>query len=228
MLRHLLLALCLVAGASMAVERSATSSVSHTLLRSGSAMGTYPSRPACVDARTALRATDAPTKTTGQVRYVCREDDAVTVMYGPNPTVPPPPTPVNCAVSNWGVWTAGAWSTCSNRQQSRTETRTRTVTTQPANGGAACPALTETRIATQPCGGPAILSWSHDGLNTDGFRINYGSSPTALTQTIQLSGAAVRAHSIAYLVPGTYYFSVKAYRGADESNPSNVVSKVIP
>jgi hypothetical protein len=59
--------------------------------------------------------------------------------------------PVDCVVSQFSDWTGGAWSQCVNNTQSRTETRTRTILTQPANGGLACPALTETRTATQSC-----------------------------------------------------------------------------
>lgn len=61
------------------------------------------------------------------------------------------PVPVDCAVGAWSEWTGGAWSACLAGTQTRQETRTRSVLTQPANGGAACPALTETRTASQPC-----------------------------------------------------------------------------
>lgn len=79
--------------------------------------------------------------------YTCRTIAQVVVTATP----PPPPVPVNCAVSQWGAWQPGAWGACSNGTQSRTETRTRTITTQPANGGTACPALTETRTVSQAC-----------------------------------------------------------------------------
>ncbi len=59
--------------------------------------------------------------------------------------------PVDCMVSQFSDWTGGAWSQCVNNSQTRTETRTRTITTPPANGGLACPALTETRTATRSC-----------------------------------------------------------------------------
>lgn len=62
-----------------------------------------------------------------------------------------PQAPVNCVVSAWSDWTGGTWSACTNGSQTRQETRTRTIVTQPANGGTACPALTETRAATQAC-----------------------------------------------------------------------------
>lgn len=69
----------------------------------------------------------------------------------------PPPTPVNCVVSEWGDWIPGSWGVCSNGQHSRTEMRVRTVTTQPANGGAACPVLNETRTVTESCQVPQVM-----------------------------------------------------------------------
>lgn len=94
----------------------------------------YPSLQACAAAADAL----------GVARtYTCRTSATVVVTAAPQP--------VNCAVSAWSSWQAGAWSACSSGTQSRTETRTRTITTQPANGGAACPALTETRTVSQAC-----------------------------------------------------------------------------
>lgn len=65
---------------------------------------------------------------------------------------PPPPPPIDCVVSAWTMTSAGPWGACSAAgTQTRDEVWGRTVTTQPANGGAACPALTETRTGTQAC-----------------------------------------------------------------------------
>lgn len=66
-------------------------------------------------------------------------------------TVTPPPQPVDCVVSDWTFQSATAWSACVNSSQTRTETWVRSVLTQPANGGATCPTLTETRTGTQSC-----------------------------------------------------------------------------
>jgi len=65
--------------------------------------------------------------------------------------------PINCAVSGWS-----AWSVCSVTCGGGMQTQTRTITTQPAFGGVACPALSQ----SQPCntqGCPvncAVSSWS--------------------------------------------------------------------
>eukprot|EP00943_MAST-04B_sp_MAST-4B-sp1_P003727 g3727.t1 len=69
----------------------------------------------------------------------------------PSPPPSPSPSPVNCA----GSWSS--WSACSGGTQSRTYT----VTTQPSNGGTACPSSPESRSCTAPvnCAG-SWSSWS--------------------------------------------------------------------
>ena len=80
------------------------------------------------------------------------------------------------------------------------------------------------------------LSWSAPTLNTNGtilndlagYYINYGTSATALSQTVTVTGATSTTYTVANLVPGTYYFSVTAYNSAGtESAPSPTVSKTI-
>jgi hypothetical protein len=74
-------------------------------------------------------------------------------------TISTAPQPVDCVVSAFGAWTSNNdWSplTCpASGIQTGTETRTRTVVTPAANGGAACPALTETRSTTRTCSAPS-------------------------------------------------------------------------
>lgn len=91
------------------------------------------------------------TTTRYQIRYPNRY---VTATYAPS-------APVDCVVSAWSEWTGGTWSACTNGTQTRQETRTRTVVTQPVNGGAACPVLTEARTATQACESPPTGDWVH-------------------------------------------------------------------
>ena len=62
-------------------------------------------------------------------------------------TPAPSPVSVDCEVSDWGDFGA-----CSASCGGGTQTRTRTIVTQAANGGSSCPALTETLPCnTQPC-----------------------------------------------------------------------------
>jgi hypothetical protein len=84
--------------------------------------------------------------------------------------------------------------------------------------------------------GNATLSWQAPTQNTDGstlsnlagYRIYYGTSSAALTQTIQISNPGLNTYFIEGLSPATYYFAVKAYTASGaESTNSNVASKVI-
>ena len=84
--------------------------------------------------------------------------------------------------------------------------------------------------------GGAELSWTPPTQNTDGssltnlagYRISYGTSPTALTQTVQVANAGITRYTMSNLSPGTYYFAVRAYTsGGTESGNSNVSSKVV-
>jgi hypothetical protein len=83
-------------------------------------------------------------QTTGTVTHKCQ-----TPVYTAVETFRANPAPVNCVVSAWNVW-----SPC----LSGTQARTRTIVTQPANGGTACPALTETQACTVPA--PAPTTWT--------------------------------------------------------------------
>jgi hypothetical protein len=82
----------------------------------------------------------------------------------------------------------------------------------------------------------ATLSWTPPSTNSDGstltnlagYRIAYGTSANALTQTVQIANPSVTTYTVANLSPGTYYFAVRAYTGrGTESANSNVSSKVV-
>jgi hypothetical protein len=105
-------------------------------------------------------------------------------------------------------------------------------------GSASLPtfSITVTAIAP-PANGNATLSWTPPTQNTDGstlsnlagFRIQYGTSPSALSQTIQVTNPGMATYVVTGLSSGTWYFSVKAYTssGAESAN-STVVNKTIP
>ncbi len=85
-------------------------------------------------------------------------------------------------------------------------------------------------------GGSASLSWTPPTANTNGsqltnlagYRIYYGTSPTNLSRTVQLSNAGLTRYVLSDLSPATYYFSIRAVNSAGaESAGSNVVSKVV-
>lgn len=84
--------------------------------------------------------------------------------------------------------------------------------------------------------GAATLSWTPPTQNDDGtslsnlagYRISYGTSSTALTQSIQVSNASVSTYIVEGLAPATYYFAVRAYTTAGtESVNSNIAIKSV-
>jgi hypothetical protein len=90
---------------------------------------------------------------------------------------------------------------------------------------------------SQPTNGSATLSWTPPTQNTDGstlsdlagFRIEYGSAPGALSQTIEVANPSVATYVVTGLTSGSWYFAVRAYTsGGAESANSGVVSKTIP
>jgi hypothetical protein len=85
--------------------------------------------------------------------------------------------------------------------------------------------------------GSATLSWTPPTQNTDGtpinnlagFRIQYGTSANALTQTIAVNNPGLATYVVSGLSSGNWFFSVRAYDGGGaESANSNVVSTTIP
>lgn len=92
-------------------------------------------------------------------------------------------------------------------------------------------------VTAPPAGGSLRIDWTAPTLNTDGssltnligFRIHYGTSANALSQSVTITGAGIRTHTITGLAPGTYYFSVVALAsGGAESLQSSPASGVVP
>ena len=100
----------------------------------------------------------------------------------------------------------------------------------------ALPAFSIT-VTAQQTNGSATLSWTAPTQNTDGstigalagFRIQYGTSATALTQMIDVPNPGVVTYVVTNLASGNWFFAVRVYDsdGAESAN-SNVVNKTIP
>lgn len=85
--------------------------------------------------------------------------------------------------------------------------------------------------------GSVTLSWTPPTQNTDGtpltnlagYRIYYGTSAAALTQSLQISSPSVTTAVVDKLTPATWFFAVRAYNDTGgESMNSNVGSTAIP
>jgi hypothetical protein len=89
----------------------------------------------------------------------------------------------------------------------------------------------------EPVGrGTATLSWAPVTKRTDGaaltdlagYRIYYGTSPAAATQTVVVADPKATTYVVTRLTPGTWYFAVAAYtKGGAEGPRSDVGSKTI-
>ena len=84
--------------------------------------------------------------------------------------------------------------------------------------------------------GSAALSWTPPTTNSDGstltnlagYRISYGTSASALSQTVAISNPGISSYVIDNLNSGTWYFAIKAYTSSGmESAASTVASKTI-
>jgi len=92
------------------------------------------------------------------------------------------------------------------------------------------------QVNAQVVNGSAALSWVAPSTNTDGspltdlagFTINYGTSLSALSQTIDVASATATGYTVQGLSSGTWYFTVTAYTSVGtHSAPSNVASDTI-
>jgi Putative Ig domain len=84
--------------------------------------------------------------------------------------------------------------------------------------------------------GTATLSWSAPTTNTDGtaltdlggYTIDYGTSATALNESVTIPSASTTSYTIENLSAGTWYFSIVAYTTDGSQSPqSNVVSTTV-
>jgi len=89
---------------------------------------------------------------------------------------------------------------------------------------------------TQNSNGSVTLSWLPPTTNTNGtaltnlagYKIYYGTSPSTMTQSVQITNPGLASYVIDNLAPATWYFSLVSYNSADvESTLSETVSKTI-
>jgi hypothetical protein len=142
--------LLLLAGPVVAATTATVTPGDWSLYRGTSIVSRHATEAACVDAAKTLNVARS---------YTCRTSTGVVVAV----TVDPPPAPVDCAVSDWSAYSYTAWAV-SGAVETRTGTRTRTVVTPAANGGAACPALSEVITESRPYTPPIPSGNPCDGL----------------------------------------------------------------
>ena len=102
------------------------------------------------------------------------------------------------------------------------------------------PVATSTPVPTTPAAdipGSATLVWSPPTTNADGtpitdlagYTINYGTSSSALDQTVELPDATATNYTISNLARGTWYFALNAVNSQGFASAlSAVASKAVP
>ena len=134
---------------------------------------------------------------------------------------------VNCVTSSWTFQSATAWGACTNGQQSRTETWTRTVLTQPSGGGAACGPLQEQRVVTQACTVPAPTAQISATLGANNVA-------TLTWQTTNATAATINGQAVAlsgttqYPVSATTTFQLVASGAGGTATASATVTVAVP
>jgi len=108
-----------------------------------------------------------------------------------------------------------------------------------ASGSETLPTITASASYTLTCvwgGGSANVSWAIPTKNTDGstltdlagFKVRFGTSASALTQTQSVNNPSATSTTVPALSTGTWYFSVRAVNSSQvESGDSNVAQKTI-
>ena len=158
-------------------------------------------------------------------------------------------TPATSTNKIASISTAGAPSTTASTTSTAPTTSTSTTTAPTTSKSTTTTPTTSKSTTTTPTTSTSTtsksnpsptlsvtLSWTAPALNTNGtilndlmgYHIHYGTSASALTQTVAVYGAATTTGVVANLTAGTYYFAVSAYTSAGtESAPSATVSKTI-
>jgi len=108
-----------------------------------------------------------------------------------------------------------------------------------ASGSETLPTITANASYTLTCywgGGAADVTWTKPTKNTDGstltdlagYKVHFGNSTSALTQTKTINDPAATSTTISALGSGTWYFSVRAVNSQQAESPdSNVAQKTI-
>lgn len=109
------------------------------------------------------------------------------------------------------------------------------ITISVSNGSMSASLTAFTITVNQIATGSAVLSWTAPTQNTDGtsltlsgYKILYGTSPTALTQSVSLSNPSLTTYTVPNLSSGTWYFAVVSLdTSGSQSVPTNVASATI-
>ncbi len=169
---------------------------------------------------------------------------ATTVTAGSSYSFQPTANDPNGDTLSWSITNKPSWATFSTTTGKLSGAPTTGNVGSYANiriavtDGTSTTSLSAFSIAVaQNVSGSASLSWQAPTQNIDGtplgdlagFRIVYGTSAGALSQTVEVANAGATNYTVDSLGSGTWYFAIKAYTASGtESALSAVASKSIP
>lgn len=182
-----------------------------------------------------------PPTTTKTVQVAVSGTPATTVIAGQAYAFTPSAT-VSSGTPAFSIQNAPTWATFNTSTGALSGTPTTAdvgtysnITITAAAGGSSAslqPFAITVAAPSAPPGG-VVVSWVPPTTATDGstltdlagYDIYYGSSPSALTQEVQVTNIGVTDYVITGLTSGTWYFVVTSYTtNGTQSVPSNLVS----
>jgi hypothetical protein len=148
--------------------------------------------------------------------------------------------PLTFSITNKPSWASFSTSTgrISGTPSSTGTTSGIVIKVTDSKGASASLASFSVVVSTASSGGSssATLSWTPPTRNTDGttltnlagYRINYGTSASNLSQSVTVANPGLSNYVVENLSAGTWYFTIKAYTSSgSESAASSVASKSI-
>lgn len=130
-----------------------------------------------------------------------------------------------------------ALSGCGNGSGGSSPSSSVSSNSQPVVSASQSTATQSTTPSTPaPTNNSATLTWTPPTTNTNGsaltdlagYEIHYGTSPGALTNTINIANPGATTYVVTNLTAGTWYFAMSAYTNTGLASPlSNVGSKTI-
>lgn len=131
------------------------------------------------------------------------------------------------AAANASSGASASTSTATSTTTSSASSTGTSTTSTAAQSASSSPTVADKNIA---------LTWTAPTTNTNGsaltnlagYTVYYGSSPTALNQSVNVADAGATQFIVRGLAPGTWYFAVAAYTNNGlQSSYSKVVSETI-
>lgn len=187
----------------------------------------------------------APATSTAHMQISANTASAGSVSVGDSFTLTPQVSGGNGGKLTFSVQNAASWMSFNTTTGVLSGTPTAAeagtysnivITVSDGTQNAATAPFTITVLEANSATGSADVSWTPPTTNSDGtpltnlagYIIYYGTSPSALTQQVQVANPGVTSDLVTGLTSGTWYFAVAAYNSAGTaSGLSNIASKIV-